>query len=188
MRSFAHSDSESGEDEEAKKFEGHMKRLCREDTRLVGAYQSGIIELEELQERRAKIEERRKTLRTRHEQQVRLRYQATQAREVLESLEVFRQQINSRLDNATFEEKQAILQLLIERVVVGEDSLEIHHVVPLGSDLPRGPSNPVTPSGPGLRSDGVNSTSLPPCSPRNSLDCSFEALMGVAGNQPHSLF
>jgi sigma54-dependent transcription regulator len=43
---------------EAKKFEGHLRRLSREQTRLVDAYQMGIIELEELQERRAKIRQR----------------------------------------------------------------------------------------------------------------------------------
>lgn len=127
----ARSASENGEeDAEAKKFEGHLKRLFREDARLVDAYQAGIVELEE---RRTKIEERRKALQTRHEQQMQLRRQATQAQEVLESLGAFRQQINSRLNDATFEEKQAILRLPIERVVVGEDSLEMRYVRnPLG--------------------------------------------------------
>ena len=40
--------------------------------------------------------------------------------------------MRSRLDEATLAERQRILQLLIERVIVGEDSLEIRHVIPLG--------------------------------------------------------
>jgi site-specific DNA recombinase len=137
---FARSTAENSKDEaEQKKFEGHIKRLFREESRLVDAYQVGIIELEGLKERRAKIAQRRKAPRARYEQQARLRRQAAQAREVLENLEVFCGRINARLDDAIFEEKQSILQLLIERIIVGEGTLEIRHVIPLDSP-PREPS------------------------------------------------
>jgi hypothetical protein len=45
------------------------------------------------------------------------------------------------------------LQLLIERVIVGEDTLEIRHVIPL-SNLPPGTSGPDAPDA-RLCSDGV---------------------------------
>ena len=176
---FAHSTSENEEeDAEAKKFEGHIKRLSREDTRLVDAYQAGIIELEELKERRAKIAQRRKALRARYEQQAQLRRQAAQAREVLEDLKTFCRRINARLEDATFEEKQAILQLLIERIIVGEDTLEIRHVIPLHGD-PRGPSGPVVPPNSGLRSDGVNLAPLPLYPRHLCSHCSLYALVIV---------
>jgi site-specific DNA recombinase len=159
---FARSTSENGdrEEAEAKKFEGHSKRLSRERTRLVDAYQAGIIELEELQERRAKIAQRREALRTQYGQQARLRRQAAQAREVLEDLQAFCRRIDARLDHASFEEKQAILQLLIERIIVGEDTLEIRHVIPLEGP-PRNSMGSLAPPESGLRSDGVNPTPLP---------------------------
>ena len=73
---FAHSASESEEeDAEAKKFEGHLKRLSRENTRLVDAYQAEIIELKELEERRTKVAQRRKALKAHYEQQAQLRRQ-----------------------------------------------------------------------------------------------------------------
>jgi hypothetical protein len=72
------------------------------------------------------------------------------------------------------------LQLLIERVIVGEDSLEIRHVIPLGrgggepsGPGPEGPARPgdgegARPKEPprprtncGLRSDGVAPAHLP---------------------------
>ena len=142
---FAHSTSESEEeDAEAKKFEGHLRRLSREESRLVDAYQAEIIELEELKERREKIAQQREALTAQYEQRAQLRRQALQAREVLEDLEAFCGRINARLDDAAFEEKQAILQLLIERIIVGEDTLEIHHVIPLHgpSGDPKGPPVP----------------------------------------------
>ena len=159
---FAHSSSanDDKEDAEAKKFEAHLKRLSREQTRLVDAYQAGIIELEELKERRTKIAQRREALGTQYEQQAQLRRQAVQAREVLEDLQAFCRRINARLDDATFEEKQAILQLLIERIIVGEDTLEIRHVIPLNAP-PRNSMGSTAPPGSGLRSDGVHHAPLP---------------------------
>jgi site-specific DNA recombinase len=162
FEAFAHSTpGNEEEDAEAKKFEGHSKRLCREESRLVDAYQAGIIELEELKERRTKVARQREALTTQYEQRARLRREATQAREVLEDLEAFCGRINARLEEATFEEKQAILQLLIERVIVGEDTLEIHHVIPLHGPPGEPKGSPASPNF-RLRPDGVHHAPLPP--------------------------
>ena len=179
---FVRSTSETGEVEEAeaKKFEAHLKRLSREQTRLVDAYQAGIIELEELKERRARIAQRGEALKTQYDQQARLRRQAAQAREVLEDLKTFCRRIDARLDDAAFEEKQAILQLLIERIIVGEDSLEIRHVIPLDGP-PRNSKGPAAPPKSGLRSDGVYPTPLPRGPLQDGLDGALQAPVGVAG-------
>jgi site-specific DNA recombinase len=184
---FACSTSENGdeEDAEAKKFEGHLKRLYREQTRLVDAYQAEIIELEELKERRAKIAQRRKALRAQYEQQAQWRRQAAQAREVLEDLESFCRRINARLDDATFEEKQSILQLLIERIIDGEDTLEIRHVIPLDGP-PRNSRGSAAPPESGLRSDGVNCAALPLGAKQLARHCSLYPLMVVRDHQAHS--
>jgi site-specific DNA recombinase len=79
---------------------------------------------------------------------------------VLEDLQAFCQRVDARLDDATFEEKQAILQLLIERIIVGEDTLEIRHVIPLDGP-PRNSMSSTAPPGSGLRSDGVHRAPLP---------------------------
>jgi hypothetical protein len=183
---FARSTSENGdkEDTEQKKFEGHLKRLSREQTRLVDAYQAGIIELEELQERRTKIAQRREALRAHYEQQAQLRRQAAQAREVLEDLKTFCRRINARLEEAAFEEKQAILQLLIERIIVGEDTLEIRHVIPL-DDPPRNSRGSLAPPGSGLRSDGVHHAPLPRGAHQDRLDGALQTPVGITGHRPH---
>ncbi len=162
FESFVRSAPEGEEKEhtEQKKFEAHMKRLSREENRLVDAYQAEVIDLGELKERREKIEERRRALAKQHGQRAQIREQMARAREVLEDLNAFCERISSRLKEATFEEKQAILQLLIERIIVGEDALEIRHVIPLHGE-PRGPSGPGAPPDPGLRSDGVHHAPLP---------------------------
>jgi site-specific DNA recombinase len=183
---FARSTAEnSEEDTEQKKFEGHIKRLFREESRLVDAYQAGIIELEELEERRTKIAQRRKALREQYEQRSRLRRQAAQAREVLEDLKTFCGRVNARLEEATFEEKQAVLQLLIERIIVGEDTLEIRHVIPLDGP-PRSSKGFAGPPESGLRSDGVHYAPLP-LNPRQLAGHRrFYALVIVGDHQPHA--
>ncbi len=66
--------------------------------------------------------------------------------------------MRARLDEATFAEKQTILQMLIERIIVGADTLEIRHVIPLrGSTADEGESS--APEG-RLRSDGLHETKL----------------------------
>src|SRR4051812_3193515 len=101
----------------------------------------------------------------------------------------FCERVWSRLDEATLAERQRILQLLIDRVIVGEDSLEIRHVIPLGrlKAEPAGPG-PTDPTGSGggeggeseeeppiglgarLRTDGVRPAILPPLDPPVALE------------------
>ena len=45
--------------------------------------------------------------------------------------QTFCERIRGRLAEATLAEKQAILQLVVERIIVGDGSLEIRHVIPL---------------------------------------------------------
>ncbi len=161
FENYASLASEGAEKEraEAKALEARLKRLAREDDRLIDAYQAEIISLKELKERREKLAERRKALGDQHEQQARLRRQTAQARETIKDLRAFCERINARIEEAAFEEKQSILQLLIERVIVGEDSLEIRHVIPLGGP-PRNSKGLPGPPNLRLRPDGVHPVPL----------------------------
>jgi site-specific DNA recombinase len=148
------------EGEEVRRLDGLVARLQREEKRLIDAYQAEVIDLDELASRRKQLAERRRALSAQREQRLRLGEQAARAREAYGDLNAFCERVRSRLDGATFEEKQSILQLLIERIVVGEDTLEIRHVIPL-----RGPDKGSGGPGPprvGLRSDGMKTTPLPP--------------------------
>jgi site-specific DNA recombinase len=161
------------------KWEAQLRRLDREEQRLLDAYQAEAIELDELKKRREQVQIRRQVLTMRRDQEQRLRSERQTAKEVWADLTAFCERVRSRLDEATLAEKQRILQLLIERVIVGEDTLEIRHVIPLGrlkaEPADPGPTDPTgsgggegdesegpAPSGPGarLRSDGVELTEL----------------------------
>jgi len=159
-------------------LEVRIGRVEREDHRLLDAYQAGVINLEELTERRELLKDRLQGLREQQDQQARLRQDRARAETVLTDLTAFCDRIQSRLIDATFEEKQAILQLLIERIIVGKETLEIRHVIPLdGPGL--GGSETVR-----LRSDGVDATSLPARAMEDGRDRGFQASMGITGHQP----
>jgi site-specific DNA recombinase len=139
------------------RWEAQLQRLGREEQRLVDAYQAGVLDLAELKARREQIRGRRQVLITQRDQEHRLQAQRQAAQAAWSGLEAFCQRVRSRLDEATLAERQRVLQLLIERVIVGEDSLEIRHVIPLGGSKgePSCPS-PDEQSGPGHRKgDGL---------------------------------
>ena len=164
------------EDSENEVWRRQLRRLDREEERLIDAYQTGVIDLEDLKGRRSAIASKRQALTAEHEQKARLRAERQAASEVIGELKAFCERVRARLESATLAEKQRFLQLLIERVIVGEDTLEIRHVIPLPgpksgtseSGTPDGPSDETKsagqqPSGPleRLRSDGAPPAGLP---------------------------
>jgi site-specific DNA recombinase len=138
------------------RIHARLERFARAERRLLDAYQAEVISLAELAERRDQIVEQRRSLERQQEQQLRMRQQRLKAQEVLTSLSAFCDRIQTRLHEASFADKQAILQLVIERIIVGDGSLEIRHVIPLRSTPG---DTPTEPNG-RLRSDRVQPAPL----------------------------
>jgi site-specific DNA recombinase len=128
-----------------------LDRLARTDRRLVDAYQAEAISLEELAERRRSLAEQRQHLEQQCAWQQKLHREQVKAQAVLRDLTAFCERVRGRLDKASFADRQAILQLVIERIIVHESSLEIRHVIPLHSPPP-GSQSPAEADG-RLRSD-----------------------------------
>ena len=155
-------------DRNASRDQGPERRLAarldglrRADARLLDAYQAEVISLEELTERRRQLDGQRCGLERQLEQQRDLRRQRAEAQELLLDLAAFCERVRGRLDDASFAEKQAILQLVVERVIVHEDNLEIRHVIPLRNPPP-GREDPPRANG-RLRSDRVHLVANPGC-------------------------
>lgn len=158
-----------------------MERNSRADKRLLDADEAGVISLAEMSERRHRPAEERRALDRQQQERERLRQQRAQAEAARSSLEAFCSRIGSRLENTSFTDKQAILQLVIERIIVGDGSLEIRQVIPLSPGAPSGSGNPAPQ--PQSRSDGVDKAGLPggPQHPRHG---GPQALMGVGDDEP----
>src|SRR5690349_9787489 len=132
-----------------------LDRTARADKRLLDAYEAGAVSLAELSERRRRLAEERRGLEHQREERDRLRRQRVQARAVRTSLEAFCARVRGRLEAATSADKQAILRLVVDRIIVGDGSLEVRHVIPLRSPPPGWDGSPEEPDG-RLRSDRVH--------------------------------
>ena len=98
--------------------------------RLTEAYLAGVVSLEEYRRRRGDLERRRQTL---QEQQQRLEAQADRRKELVglsQSLEDFCIRVRQGLEQATFDQKRLLIELLIDRVIVTDGEVEIRYVVP----------------------------------------------------------
>lgn len=116
-------------------LERSLAVLKREECRLVDAYQGQVIELEELRERRSAIYQRRKELRAdvkRVEQELgRLQRQGS----IRERITLLTKKLTGSLEELPFEEKQKIIQLLVEEIRVHAGHVEIHYIMPLSGNL-----------------------------------------------------
>ena len=114
-----------------------LKDLRQQRERLIDAYQAGTLDLHDFGSRKTAIEER--ILALEHEQ---AELDSWAARKELATRQVAGaqavvEQLRARLHDPDFETKQAIVRLVVERVVVTGHRLEIHLALPVsgGFDL-----------------------------------------------------
>jgi site-specific DNA recombinase len=98
--------------------------------RLTEAYLGGVIPLAEYQRRRADLGRRQQALGRQQEQLSREADRLDELSGLERSVESFCRRIASGLDNATFEQRRQLVELLIDRVVVTGDDVEIRYVIP----------------------------------------------------------
>jgi site-specific DNA recombinase len=98
--------------------------------RLTDAYLRSVIPLAEYERRRRELEQKDRGLAN---QEAVLSGQADRQRElsgVAASLEAFCERVRKGLDDATFEQRRQLVMLLIDRVIVTDDQVEIRYVLP----------------------------------------------------------
>ncbi|HET7080729.1 MAG TPA: recombinase family protein [Chloroflexia bacterium] len=109
--------------------------LDQQVERLTDAYLGGIMPLAEYRRRRGEVEQKQRGL---AQQREHLEAQAARAGDLaaqVRGAEEFCQRIRAGLADASFAQKRHLVELLIDRVVVTDDEVEIRYVVPTG---PRG--------------------------------------------------
>jgi site-specific DNA recombinase len=104
--------------------------LGRQLERLTEAYLREIIPLAEYHRRRKDLEQREEALASQERQ---LRAQSRQRMElagVADSIEDFCERVRGGLADANFEQKRQLMELLIDRVIVSDEEVEIRYVIP----------------------------------------------------------
>jgi site-specific DNA recombinase len=96
--------------------------------RLTEAYMGGVIRLEEYGRRRRELEEK-----TFESQERELEQQADRRMELsgmVSRVEDYCRRVSETLASANFEQKRRLVELLIDRVIVTEEEVEIRYVIP----------------------------------------------------------
>jgi site-specific DNA recombinase len=116
-----------------------LDQLDRQQQRLLDAYLAEVIALPELQRKRQDLDRRRATLLAQQRQLDAAATQRLELHAVAHGIEAFCQAIRAGLTTATFEQRRQLAELLIDRVIVTGDQVEIRYVLPTSPDGPHRP-------------------------------------------------
>ena len=103
------------------------------------AYLGGILELAEFERKRKELEGRTDALLAQERQLEASARERTELARIADSIEGFCEQVRAGLAEATFEQRRKLVELLIDRVIVSDEEVEIRYVVPTS---PEGPHQP----------------------------------------------
>jgi len=110
-----------------------LRQTERQQDRLLDAYLAGAVELAAFERKRAELAHRQQALRSQQRQLDASMQQSLDLAAVAASLQTFCAQVSTGLASATFEQRRTLVELLIDRVIVTHDEVEIRYVVPTGS-------------------------------------------------------
>jgi site-specific DNA recombinase len=111
----------------------------RQRERLLEAYLGGVLELAEFERKRKELEGRTDTLLAQERQLEASARERTELADIADSIERFCERVREGLAEATFEQKRRLVELLIDRVIVSDEEVEIRYVVPISPDGPHRP-------------------------------------------------
>ncbi|MBA2390413.1 MAG: recombinase family protein, partial [Geodermatophilaceae bacterium] len=106
--------------------------LTRQIERLTEAYLSEVLTLGEYQRRRGELERRDETLAKQEQALAGETSRAVEVGHAVGGAEAFAKRVRAGLGTATFERKRQLVELLIDRVVVAGDNVEIRYAFPIG--------------------------------------------------------
>jgi site-specific DNA recombinase len=123
----------SGDERTARCRDVRQRRtqVQRQIQRLVDAYEAEVLTLDELRTRRARLEAQVAELAREEQRLAAESVQETQLEGLIARAEEFRVAVARRLDDAPFELRRSLVELLIDRVVVNAPDVEIRYVIPL---------------------------------------------------------
>jgi len=116
-----------------------LGQLERQQQRLLDAYLAEAVTLPELDRKRQDLDRRRDTLLAQQRQLDAAARQKLELGAVADGIEAFCQAVRADLATATFAQRRQLAELLIDRVIVTGDQVEIRYVLPTS---PKGPHRP----------------------------------------------
>ncbi len=123
----------NSDERQARRQDRHRRRaeIGRQVQRLVDAYTAEVLTLEEVRHRRATREERLEALRREEQPLLAAGVQDDQIPLIAGQVETFRARVAGGLERATCAERRALVDLLVDRVIIAAPEVEVRYVVPL---------------------------------------------------------
>src|SRR3954452_5889371 len=107
-----------------------IKSIEQQQERWTEAYLAGVLSLDEYGRRRQQLEQRRQTVQQQEQQLQAQAHSQEQLAVLAGSLEEFCGRVQAGLQAATFAQRRELVELLIDRVVVTGEEVEIRYVLP----------------------------------------------------------
>jgi site-specific DNA recombinase len=113
------------------RLEGTRQQLELQVERLIDAYQRGAIDVEQLKARRERLDNAMAAVKLRGEDLLGQQMDAARITRIADDIAAFAATLRDGLDKLTFAERQRLVRLLVERIVVVGDRVTIEHAIPL---------------------------------------------------------
>ena len=124
--------------ERTRQLQRARQKVERQIERLIEAFTAEVLTLEELQVRRAGLQERLRLL-TQQERELRLQHQQqVRLAELSANVEELCQTVGVGLQALDFAGRRKIIELLVDRMLLSHDAVEIRYAVPLSGLNPTG--------------------------------------------------
>jgi site-specific DNA recombinase len=107
-----------------------LAQLSRQQDRLLKAYLAEVIDLAEFERKRRETTQKQQALQTQLRQLEAQAEKRIEMSAVATSIETFCQRMQKGLKHATFAQCRQLVELLIDRVIVDDDQVEIRYVIP----------------------------------------------------------
>ena len=102
----------------------------RQQARLLYAYLAEVIDLVTFDRSRGALQRQQESLGVQERELAAIAARHIELSVIAESIEQFCTQVRTGLGAASFAQRRALVELLIDRVVVTESEVEIHYVIP----------------------------------------------------------
>jgi len=114
-----------------KRLEHRSRQLERQWQRILDAYQDGLLEKEELAQRKQALEREQAQLHSLLTQAQDISQQNQNRKQTIQDFADFSQRMFGVLENPTEEVKREVIRLLVDHIVVDDDAIIVHHIVPI---------------------------------------------------------
>lgn len=123
----------SGDERVARRqhIRARQAELERQIQRLIDAYAAEALTIEELKNRRIKLEQRLTELKKAEQQLAAEETRERQFEAIVTKVDEFRVAVARGLEHASFAQKRALVEQLVDRVVVDAPEVEIRYIIPL---------------------------------------------------------